>query len=64
MNLDGEGRLKLLIAVDAGRDELERIRTSTPISDALPRTQSSGSMSSTRACFWERAVCSTSLSHL
>ena len=31
MNLDEEGRLKLLIAVEGGRDDLERIRTSTTL---------------------------------
>lgn len=31
MKLDGNGRLKLLIAVEAGRDELERIRMSTEL---------------------------------
>ena len=31
MNLDDDARLKLLIAVETGRDELERIRTSTEL---------------------------------
>ncbi|HEY2013026.1 MAG TPA: hypothetical protein VGH38_05960 [Bryobacteraceae bacterium] len=31
MNLDEEGRLKLLIAVESGRDDLERIRASTTL---------------------------------
>ena len=31
MKLDDEGRLKLVIAVEAGRDQLERIRMSTSL---------------------------------